>query len=375
MRLALALFHWFPYGGLQQDLLKVAAACRTRATVSIHCLQWEGPLPEGVQVEVVAVAGCTRESRQRAFARHLLERVRPAVDLLLGFNRLPGLDYYFAADSCFAYKALHERPWWYRFAPRARQQLRFEAAVFGADSATVALLLSGRQRQQYEAVYHTPAARLLDLPPGIDRRHCASADAPALRLAFRQALAIPAAAPVVLQIGSSYHTKGLDRSLAAIAALPPALRECLYFLVLGRDRRAAHWQRRASRLGLGERLRFLPPGQSIREAMQGADLLLHPSRHESAGLVILEAVVAGLPVLTTAACGYAEHVSRAGAGLVCPEPFRQESLDASLHAMLEDEEQRGRWRAQGIDYGRTQSLYDMPGVVADLLLAAGRSSP
>ncbi|MEY3659665.1 MAG: hypothetical protein RLZZ169_490, partial [Pseudomonadota bacterium] len=62
MRLALALFHWFPYGGLQQDLLKVAAACQTRATVSIHCLQWEGPLPEGVQVEVVAVAGCTRSS-------------------------------------------------------------------------------------------------------------------------------------------------------------------------------------------------------------------------------------------------------------------------------------------------------------------------
>jgi UDP-glucose:(heptosyl)LPS alpha-1,3-glucosyltransferase len=42
--------------------------------------------------------------------------------------------------------------------------------------------------------------------------------------------------------------------------------------------------------------------------------------------VLLEAVVAGLPVLTTAVCGYAHHISDADAGVVVAEPFTQHAL-------------------------------------------------
>ena len=178
---------------------------------------------------------------------------------------------------------------------------------------------------------------------------------------------------VVLQIGSSFHTKGLDRSLAALTALPEALKARLHFVVMGQDKQHARWQQRAAQCGLGERVHFLPPTQRIPDAMQGADLLLHPSRHESAGMVILEAVVAGLPVLTTAACGYAEHVQRAQAGLICDEPFAQQQLSANLQQMLEAQAQRSRWRANGIAYGQAHNLYDMPERVAELLLAAKRS--
>jgi UDP-glucose:(heptosyl)LPS alpha-1,3-glucosyltransferase len=99
--------------------------------------------------------------------------------------------------------------------------------------------------------------------------------------------------------------------------------------------------------------------------MLAADLLLHPSVQESAGMVILEAIVSGLPVLATASCGYAFHLEQAAAGLVCPEPFRQETLNHLLQQMLQAD--RHRWREAGLAYGRTQDLYDMPGAVARLL--------
>jgi UDP-glucose:(heptosyl)LPS alpha-1,3-glucosyltransferase len=90
-------------------------------------------------------------------------------------------------------------------------------------------------------------------------------------------------------------------------------------------------------------------------------------------MVLLEAIVAGLPVLTTAACGYAFHVERAQAGLVCPEPFLQSTLNASLLAMLQAE--RSAWRHNGIVYGRSQALYDMPQTVARIVLGAAVHTP
>lgn len=63
--------------------------------------------------------------------------------------------------------------------------------------------------------------------------------------------------------------------------------------------------------------------------MSAADLLLHPAVQEAAGIVLLEAIVAGLPVLTTEVCGYAHYINAAQCGVVIPEPFAQEVLNAS----------------------------------------------
>lgn len=90
-------------------------------------------------------------------------------------------------------------------------------------------------------------------------------------------------------------------------------------------------------------------------------------------MVLLEAIVSGLPVLTTEGCGYAFHVEQAAAGQVCRYPFRQENLNRLLREMLEDDRARSVWRAAGIQYGQTQPLYDMPEAVA-ALVCAGRSA-
>ncbi|HWK53537.1 MAG TPA: glycosyltransferase family 4 protein [Hyphomicrobiales bacterium] len=364
MRLAFALFNWFPYGGMQRDLVKVVQACRGRAEIGIYCLRWDGPHLEGIHTVEVPCRAFTATGRRAAFERFVATELRQRYDTIIGFNRMAGLDVYFGADNCFAWRALHQRGWWYRQTPRVRHYLRQEAAVFGPQSSTRILLLSALQRRQYEAVYHTPASRLIDLRPGISREHRAGADAPMQRARIRQSLGLGEQDLLVLQVGSSFNTKGVDRSLLALASLPAPLRARVHYLLLGQDQ-PAPWLRHAQQLGLNQ-VRIEPGRPDIPDCMQGADLLLHPSRHESAGLVILEAVVAGLPVLTTASCGYAEHVLAAGAGLVCDEPFVQTQLNDHLQTMLQADSTA--WRANGIAYGQTQDLYDMPQQVATLLL-------
>lgn len=372
MRLAFVLFSWFPHGGLQQDLVKVVRACQERGAgdISIFCMEWEGERIDGVATHVVSVNGWNATARRAAFARHVATQVTGRFDRVVGFNRLPGLDYYYAADLCFAAKARGQRGAWYRLLPRTRQYLDFENAVFGPQARTIALLLSPLQRAQYKQYYGTPDARLVDLPPGIRREHRAGAHAPELRRSFRREHGIADDELVVLQVGSSFRTKGVPRSLVALASLPPELRQRVRYFLVGRDD-PAPWLKRAEAVGLGGRVAIVGALGGIPRFMQGADLLLHPSLGESAGMVLLEAVVAGLPVLTTASCGYAFHVEQAQAGLVCPEPFSQAVLNMALLSMLQAD--RSAWRANGIRYGQQHNLYDMPQTVAQLLCGGGES--
>jgi UDP-glucose:(heptosyl)LPS alpha-1,3-glucosyltransferase len=83
-------------------------------------------------------------------------------------------------------------------------------------------------------------------------------------------------------------------------------------------------------------------------------------------MIILEAIVAGLPVLTTATCGYAFHVEQAAAGRVVASPFRQSALDSTLHDML-CSDMRKTWSDNGIAYGNTQDLYGLPDTAADII--------
>jgi UDP-glucose:(heptosyl)LPS alpha-1,3-glucosyltransferase len=370
VRLAFVLFSWFPHGGLQQDLVKVVRACQERgvAAISIFCMEWNGERLAGIDTVVVPARGWTATARRADFVRYVTQNVSGQFDKVIGFNRMQGLDYYYAADLCFAAKARGQRGFWYRLMPRTRQYLAFEQAVFGADARSTAMLLSPMQRAQYKQYYGTPDARLIDLPPGIKREHRAGPDALELRSAFRAEHGIAADELVVLQVGSSFRTKGVARSLLALTALPPELKKRVRYFLVGRDD-PAPWLKRAAAVGLEKQVHIIGALGGIPRFMQGADLLLHPSRAESAGMVLLEAVVAGLPVLTTASCGYAFHVEEAQAGLVCPEPFSQDVLNLALVSMLQAD--RSAWRANGIRYGQQHDLYDMPRTAADLIVGGG----
>lgn len=368
-RFAFVLFNWFPHGGLQQDLVKLVRACQPAAAITIYTLRWDGAQLPGVETVIVPAKGWTATARRRTFAAYIQREVSGRYTAVVGFNRMPGLDWYFAADTCFAARAAM-RSWLYRLTPRVKQYLAFEQAVFDATSKTRVLLLSPQQREQYQRHYAIADERLFNLPPGISRAHCAGHDADLKRSSVRKELGMGEQELLVLQVGSGFNTKGVTRSMLALALLPPELKARTRYVLIGRDEPKA-WLFRAKAFGLKDNVRILPPRDDIARLMQGADLLLHPSLHESAGMVLLEAVVAGLPVLTTAACGYAFHVDKAQAGIVLPEPFEQGRLNHALRHLLQSD--RSVWRENGILYGQTQDLFDMPQKAAQLLLDGGQA--
>jgi UDP-glucose:(heptosyl)LPS alpha-1,3-glucosyltransferase len=278
---------------------------------------------------------------------------------------MPGLDIYYAADPCFVEKAITQRGFYYQYTPRYYHFKDFEEQVFGASCATKILTLSELQRQVYLKHYPDCADRMLNLPPGISPDRQVIERNPEWRVQLRHDFNINEKQLLLLQVGSGFRVKGVDRSLKAIAALPPRLKRRVRFLVIGQDR-ATRFRWQAQRLGLERQVSFLSGRDDIPHFFAGADLLLHPAYEESAGYVLLEAAIAGLPVLTTATCGYADYVKKADAGEICAQPFSQNDLNSRLTAMLEKLDS-APWSANGLRYGRRPELYTMPQKAVDYI--------
>ena len=369
MQLAFCLYKYFPHGGLQRDFMRIALACQQRGhAIRVYTLEWRGNVPEGFEVIVVPVRAITNARRYARFAdwvqRDLAQR--PA-ERVVGFNKMPGLDVYFAADPCYEDKARTLRNPFYRLSGRYRHFAAYERAVFAPESRTEILMISQLQQPLFVKYYATPAARFHLLPPGISRDRRAPENAAEIRAAFRAEFGLADADRLLVQIGSGFKTKGLDRSLAGLAALPDTLRQRTRLIAIGADEPSA-FKRMATSLGIGERVDILQGRDDIPRFLLGADLLIHPAYNENTGTVLLEAVVAGLPVLTTAVCGYAHYIDEAGAGVVLAEPYSQTALNMALAHMLGDDTARQQWQANALAFAAHADIYDNAEVAADIIL-------
>ncbi len=367
---AFELFKYFPYGGLQRDFLRVALACQARGmAVRVYTLSWQGPIPENMALVEVPVQALTNPVRYRRFAAWVAADLawRPAA-CVVGFNKLPGLDVYYAADPCFEEKAREQRRGLYRLTRRYRVFSAFEQAGFDPAAGTRVLLISPAQRSSFQRFYRTPDSRFEVLPPGVSPDRRPGPDAAAVRAALRAEFTVAEEELLLLLVGSGFITKGLDRALLALASLPASLRQRVRLFVIGQDN-PGRFVSLAEELGIIDRVTFFAGRDDVPRFLQGADLLIHPAYRESGGIVLLEAAIAGLPVIATDVCGFAPYLRDAGAGILIGSPFRQEDLNLALRTALEHPQQRRQWSEKGLAFGRSADIYDMPQRAVDVIEA------
>ena len=363
MKLAMVLYHYFPWGGLQRDFARVAREAVHRGHEVVALVSdWDGDAIDGVRVETLAAGGRSNHGRMSAFARSLRQHLATQhYDRVLGFNRLPELDVYFAADSCFA-AHVSTKPALVRKLPRYATYLKLEAAITGEAGPHI-LFLNDDQRDQYRRYYDLPESRFSMLPPGIEADRRRPDNHVQLRTQTRADLDITDGETLLMFLGSGFKVKGLDRALLAFAGLPDSAR----LMIVGNDDAAPYLKSVAP--AVRERIQVLGPRDDVPALMQAADLLLHPAYRESAGMVLLEATVAGLPVLTTDTCGYARYVIEAGSGEVIASPFQQEILNVTLQRMVK--ELPGTWQQSGLDYAQSPALYQLAQNVVDAVERPG----
>jgi glycosyltransferase involved in cell wall biosynthesis len=220
-----------------------------------------------------------------------------------------------------------------------RDVLRWAAAVVATSSWTRQLLLDRYGLVPDRVAVARPGADLVDEAPGTP------------------------GGGRLLCVGAVVPHKGQDVLVEALRALAPLGWSCT--LVGSLDRApsfAAGLRGRAADAGIADRIRFagVLDRDGVLEQYAAADLLVLPSRLESYGMVVTEALGAGLPVVAAAVGGVPEALGRTGSGspgwLVPPDD--PAALAGALGAWLRREDLRAQLRRAARDRRRTLDGWD-----------------
>jgi glycosyltransferase involved in cell wall biosynthesis len=198
-----------------------------------------------------------------------------------------------------------------------------------AGAARVLAVSDVERRQLSELGVAAGAIRVIPNPVDLDEF-----TSPVTPGSFRRRLALPSG-PLVLFLGKLTPRKRLDVLTKGFAKLQ---RSDASLVIAGNDMGAGVEARALVRaLGLGRRTFFtglLRAGQRL-EALADADVVVYPSQHEIFGLVPLEALLSGTPVIVADDSGCGEVVRATGGGQVVPLGDA-DALARAIDGVLED---------------------------------------
>jgi UDP-glucose:(heptosyl)LPS alpha-1,3-glucosyltransferase len=364
MKLAFCIFKYFPYGGLQRDFMRILKACLQRGyEIDVFVADWQGDVLPEINLRVLSVMGRTNHACMKNFAEQIKEQKKEhEYDLVVGFNKMAGLDVYFAGDICLKAKLQQEKKFLSKVLPRYKQYLKLEKDIFGLGSRTKILYLTPQQKKEFIECYHALPSRFYLVPAGIEKNILTVNQGRNIRYQSRNSLSVEETQLVLLFAATKFHNKGLDRALKALAFLN---NKAVKLWVIGGDKKEKYL-RLAEKLKVIDQVNFLGSKNNLLDYMLAADLLIHPARVESAGMVLLEAITAGLPILTTEVCGYAFHILQANAGEALNMPFKQAQFNKKLLQML-DRKQLKAWGANAVAYAKNTDLYSMGETAAEII--------
>jgi len=315
----------------------------------------------GHDVDILAPApgrpvSVTRRLLINLRARSAARRFRP--DAVIGFD-LDGL--FIHSDGALhvaslkgvvADEALFERG-------TARARLRVEAFFenLHVRRADLVLATSAYSASRVVAHYAVPPGRVRVVPESIDLDRW--------RRALESAQALPREEPSILCVAHLYPRKDVATLLGAMTQL----RSEVALRVAGTGPQLDSLRILAGRLGLAQRVEFLGHVSFTRLAAEyrRADIFCLPSRQEGFGIVFLEAMAAGLPIVAARAAAVPEVLADGECGILVP-PGDESALAAALQRLLLDPTERQRLSEAG---GRRVERYDAPLVAAQFLEAIG----
>jgi glycosyltransferase involved in cell wall biosynthesis len=221
-------------------------------------------------------------------------------------------------------------------------------------------------RRQVLTRYSVPASRVHVARPGVDR---VAAQGRPVR-------------GNLICVGVLGRHKGQDLLVEALAGLADRDWHCLLAGPLDRDPEFVERLRaRTARLGLADRVRLsgVLTGAALSRAYATADLLVAPSRAETYGMTVTEALAHGLPVIAAAVGGLPEALGVAADGTrpgqLVP-PGDPAALAAALGDWLGDDRHRLRLRAAARQRRSTLCGWEQTTqAVANALTAHGRGTP
>lgn len=199
------------------------------------------------------------------------------------------------------------------------------------------------------------------IPTGIDADRFREGDGPA----FRQRHSIAPERPLITFVGRLAHEKNIDFLLHMLARLRERLPEVL-LVIVGEGPARHHLDRLSHQLKLDDNLLFvgyLDRETELIDCYSAADCFVFASRTETQGMVIVEALAMGLPVVSTAVMGTRDILINERGAIIAEEEV--DDFAAVVKLVLSDPELRRRLSEEGRIYMREWSSRRMADRLSD----------
>ena len=231
--------------------------------------------------------------------------------------------------------------------------------------------VSGRTGRDLHRFYGADPEKTSVIYNGADPLMFSPGNRAAYRDVIRARYNIPTGAVLLLFVGE-YNRKGLDTVVRAMARTKTATPYHLLAVGAGNP---APFGALAQSLGVADKVTFAPPTGNIEQVFGAADGFVFPTFFEPFGMVILEAMFSGVPVITTQIAGAAELIRHGETGYLVASPTDAAGFAEQIDALVSQSPRaRADFGQAGLDSVRYQTWDRVAAQVESAYLRAASGS-
>jgi len=218
------------------------------------------------------------------------------------------------------------------------------------------IAVSNLTRDIFLQEYNIDPERVTVIHPGVDLNDYATADKRLIRADVRKEYGFNSEEPIILFASMNFEIKGLDAIMLSLARLK-AKRHSFKLIVAGKGNVKKYTQI-AREAGIADDVAFtgqLSKGKLIRLYLAG-DMYVMLSKFDTFGMVVLEAMAAGLPVIISSNVGAKDIVQEGENGFVISDTSDADYIASKIGILLNENTHNSM--AKSAYYTATQNTWD-----------------
>ena len=194
--------------------------------------------------------------------------------------------------------------------------------------------VSNMVKEEYLKLYDIPESNIHVIHPGVDLNRFSVPERAACRKEIRERYGLSYVDFLFLFVGMNFEIKRLDLVLKGVAALAAKRNKEVRLLVVGKGN-VKRYSSMAHDLGISQRVIFVNVVREVEKYYMACDIFAMPSKYETFGLVVLEAMAAGLPVIISGRVGARDIITSGHNGLILPDHPNASDMTEALTLLLD----------------------------------------
>ncbi|UCE61435.1 MAG: glycosyltransferase family 4 protein [Phycisphaerales bacterium] len=291
-----------------------------------------------MQIHTISGASMSRTRRSMTFAHRVQRLLRNgSFDTIHAISPIKGADIYqprggtaaetiernLALRKTLAGRSLKRCANVFNF--KQRYLLTMEREILGNDDGPVVVAISEYVVRQLKKHHGLPDERIRLIYNGVNPDESTEAEKAHDRATIREEYKIAEHDILVLLVAHNFRLKGVARWMEALSMLLKRGIGNVRCALIGKGE-SRHWHHLAAQLGIRQRISFVGPSDRVGAFHHAGDVLVHPTYYDPCSRVVLEAMSAGLPCITTRWDGAAEMIEDGVSGYVIDDPWDVSAL-------------------------------------------------